>query len=61
MMAVSKEERIDLVLLSGREGRSHRKIAEEFNLRHPYQQPTCFLPCIHTLWTPRGRGRLIFE
>ncbi|CAI9734165.1 Hypothetical predicted protein [Octopus vulgaris] len=38
MMALSKEERIELVLLSGREGWSYRKIAEEFNLRHPYSE-----------------------
>ncbi|CAI9724964.1 Hypothetical predicted protein [Octopus vulgaris] len=38
MMALSKEERIQLVLLSGREGWSYRKIAEEFNLRHPYRR-----------------------
>ncbi|CAI9719957.1 hypothetical protein C0J52_25601 [Octopus vulgaris] len=51
MMALSKEERIpdrmmeeriELVLLSGREGWSYRKIAEEFNLRHPYRQPIFF-------------------
>ncbi|CAI9736187.1 Hypothetical predicted protein [Octopus vulgaris] len=36
MMALSKEEIIELVLLSGREEWSYRKIAEEFNLRHPY-------------------------
>ena len=42
MMALSKEERIELVLLSGREGWSYRKIAEEFNLRHPYRQPIYF-------------------
>ena len=42
MLALSKEERIDLVLLSGREGWCDRKIAEEFNLRHPYRQPICF-------------------
>ncbi|KAK7068236.1 hypothetical protein SK128_005776 [Halocaridina rubra] len=41
-MALSKEERIELVLLSGREGWSHRKIAEEFNLRHPHRQPIYF-------------------
>ena len=53
MMAVSKEERIDLVLLSGREGWSHHKIAEEFNLQHPYWQLICYLQCTQTSWTPR--------
>ena len=43
-MALSKEERIDLVLLSGRDRWSLRKIAEEFNCRHPYRQPICFYP-----------------
>ncbi|CAI9724820.1 Hypothetical predicted protein [Octopus vulgaris] len=54
MMALSKEERIpdrmidlskeesSLVLLNEREGWSYRKIAEEFNLRHPYRQPIYF-------------------
>ncbi|CAI9725921.1 KEOPS complex subunit TP53RK isoform X1 [Octopus vulgaris] len=42
MMDLFKEERIELVLLSGREGWSYRKIAEEFNLRHPYRQPIYF-------------------
>ncbi len=41
-MALSKEERIELVLLSGREGWSYRKIADEFNLRHPDRQPIYF-------------------
>ncbi|CAI9724917.1 uncharacterized protein LOC126412052 [Octopus vulgaris] len=42
VMDLSKEERIELVLLSGREGWSYRKIAEEFDLRHPYRQPIYF-------------------
>ncbi|CAI9717278.1 uncharacterized protein LOC127529990 [Octopus vulgaris] len=42
MMAQSKEERIEIVLLGGREGWSYRKIAEEFNLRHTYRQPIYF-------------------
>ncbi|CAI9727465.1 PLHD1 protein [Octopus vulgaris] len=42
MMVLSKEERIEIVLLTGREGWSYRKIAEEFNLRHPYRQPIYF-------------------
>ena len=42
MMALSKEERIELVLLSGQEGWSYRKIAEEFYLQHPYRQPIYF-------------------
>ena len=42
MMALSKEERIELVLLSGRKIWSYRKIAEEFNLRHPHRQPFYF-------------------
>lgn len=41
-MALSKDERIDVVLLSGREGWSYRKIAEEFNRRHPARQPISF-------------------
>ena len=42
MVALSEEERIHLVPLSAREGWSHRQIAEEFNLRHPYWQPIRF-------------------
>ncbi|CAI9726375.1 Hypothetical predicted protein [Octopus vulgaris] len=50
MMTLSKEEKIpdrmmdlskeELVLLSGREGWSYRKIAKEFNLRYPYSAIT---------------------
>ncbi|CAI9736238.1 Hypothetical predicted protein [Octopus vulgaris] len=42
MVDLSKEERIELVLLSGRERWSYRKIAEEFNLRHPYSDKATF-------------------
>ena len=41
-MALSKEERVDLIFLYGREGWSLRKIAEEFNVRHPFRNPICF-------------------
>ena len=37
-MALSKDERVDLVLLCGREGWSQRKIADEFHLRHPNRE-----------------------
>ncbi|CAI9721864.1 Hypothetical predicted protein [Octopus vulgaris] len=37
MMNLSKEKSIELVL-SEREEWSYRKIAEEFNLRHPYRE-----------------------
>jgi transposase len=33
-MGLSKEERIELVSLSGREGWSYRQIADDFNARH---------------------------
>ena len=32
---LKKEESVHLVLLSGREGWSYRKIADEFNVLHP--------------------------
>ena len=38
----SAERRIDAVLRSRKEGWSYRKIAEEFNCRHPNRQPVCF-------------------
>jgi transposase len=41
-MSLSKEERIELVLLSGREGWSVRKIADDFNARHPRRTPIGF-------------------
>jgi transposase len=41
-MSLSKEERIELVLLSGREGWSYRQIADDFNARHPRMTPICF-------------------
>jgi transposase len=41
-MSLSKEERIELVLLSGREGWSYRQIANDFNARHPRMTPIFF-------------------
>ena len=41
-MALPKEERVELVLLSGRKGWSYRKIADEFNVRHSMRIPTGF-------------------
>ena len=41
-MMLKSKERIELVFLSGREGWSYSKIAEEFNFRHPYRQPIYF-------------------
>ena len=58
MMGLSKEERIDLALLSGREGWSRRQIAEEFSLRHPYRQRICFFTAYaHFMTTPQWHGR----
>ena len=37
-MSLSKDERVDLVLLCGREGWSQRRIANEFHMRHPNRQ-----------------------
>ena len=34
-MALTNEERVELVLFSGREGWSYRRIADEFNVLHP--------------------------
>ena len=34
-MALTKEERVQLILLSGREGWSYRRIADEFKVHHP--------------------------
>jgi transposase len=41
-MSVSKEERIELVLLSGCERWSYRQIAKDFNARHPRRTPISF-------------------
>jgi transposase len=41
-MSLSKEERIELVLLSGREGYSYRQIADDFNARHPRRTSISF-------------------
>jgi transposase len=41
-MSLSKEERIELVLLSGSEGWSYRQIVDDFNARHPRRTPISF-------------------
>jgi transposase len=41
-MSLSKEERVELVLVSGREGWSYRQIANDFDARHPRRSPISF-------------------
>lgn len=36
---LSKEERVEIILLCGREGYSHRDVSREFNQRHPGRGP----------------------
>jgi transposase len=34
-MALTLDERVEIVLLSGRQGWTQRQVADEFNARHP--------------------------
>ena len=40
--ALSKEKRVELVLLSGRKGWSYRRIADEFNVLNPGRSSISF-------------------
>jgi hypothetical protein len=38
-MTLSLDARVEMVLLSGRQGWSQRQVADEFNARHPERNP----------------------
>jgi transposase len=38
-MALTLDERVEIVLLSGRQGWTQRQVADEFNDRHPQRNP----------------------
>jgi hypothetical protein len=38
-MALTLDERVEIVLLSGRQGWTQRQVANEFNARHPERNP----------------------
>jgi hypothetical protein len=38
-MALTLDERVEIVLLSGRQGWNQRQVADEFNARHPERNP----------------------
>jgi transposase len=38
-MALTLDERVEIVLLSGRQGWTQRQVADEFNARHPERNP----------------------
>jgi hypothetical protein len=38
-MALTLDERVEIVLLSGRHGWTQRQVADEFNARHPERNP----------------------
>jgi hypothetical protein len=38
-MALTLDERVEIVLLSGHQGRTQRQVADEFNARHPKRNP----------------------
>jgi hypothetical protein len=42
-MALTLDERVETVLLSGRQGWSQRQVADEFNGRHPELQTVVLL------------------
>jgi hypothetical protein len=39
-MALTLDERVEIVLLRGRQGWTQRQVAYEFNARHPKKNPT---------------------
>jgi hypothetical protein len=42
-MALTLDGRVKIVLLSGRQGRTQRQVADEFNARHPELQTVVLL------------------
>jgi hypothetical protein len=38
-MTLTLDERVEIVLLSGRQGWTQRQVADEFNARHPERSP----------------------
>jgi hypothetical protein len=38
-MTLTLDERVEIVLLSGRQGWIQRQVADEFNARHPERKP----------------------
>jgi hypothetical protein len=38
--ALTLDERVEIVLLSGRQGWTQRQVQDEFNARHPERNPT---------------------
>jgi hypothetical protein len=38
-MALTLDERVEIVLLIGRQGWTQRQVADEFNARHPERNP----------------------
>jgi hypothetical protein len=38
-MSFTLDERVEIVLLSGRQGWTQRKVTDEFNARHPERNP----------------------
>jgi hypothetical protein len=38
-MSLKLDERVEIVLLSGRQGWTQRQMADEFNARHPERKP----------------------
>jgi hypothetical protein len=44
-MALTLDERVEIVLLSGRQGWAQRQVADEFNARHPERMLLSILIC----------------
>jgi hypothetical protein len=42
-LALTLDERVEIVLLSGRQGWTQRQVADEFNARHPELQAVVLL------------------
>jgi hypothetical protein len=38
-MALTLDERVEMVILTGRQGWTQRQVADEFNARHPERNP----------------------
>jgi hypothetical protein len=43
-MALTLDERVEIVLLSGRQGWTQKQVTDEFNARHPESQTVVLLP-----------------
>jgi hypothetical protein len=56
-MALTLDERVEIVLLSGRQGWTQRQVADEFNARHSELQTVVLLQSQYVEQNPHKHGK----